>query len=514
MPGGTLSRTYLDNTRRGTILVRKNDVKRTKIVCTIGPASSDEKTIREMIRAGMDVARINFSHGEHDTHAANIALIRRIAEEEDAIVAILGDLQGPKIRLGKIANEPITLEKGDKLTLTTRSADGTNMVFPLPHPEFVKDVKAGHRLLLDDGALEFKVLTKQNDDLVAEVVVGGPLSSRKGISAPESHLTLSAITDKDRADVEFALQQRVDYVAMSFVRSGNDMRELRWLVRHLEGEVALIAKIEKREAIDNIDDILEASDGVMVARGDLGVETPAEAVPIHQKEIIRRCNAVGKPVITATQMLNSMIVSPRPTRAEASDVANAIFDGTDAVMLSGETASGKYPVTAVETMATIATIAEAHLKVDARQNLGQRQFSIKGHELVSDATSAAASQIAEELGAKLIVTATWTGYTSRQVARTRPVTPILCVTPNDETQRRMALVWGVMPIIVPQFETVDEMIQKIVQAAYDSRMIEYGDVLIIIAGLPFGAGGHTNFLKIHTVGEAGEVLERAVPLAE
>src|SRR5713226_8882901 len=482
-------------------LVRKFDVKRTKIVCTIGPASSDEKTIREMIRAGMDVARINFSHGEYDTHAQNIATIRRVAAEEEAVVAILGDLQGPKIRLGKIANEPVTLEKGDKLTLTTRDADGSNMVFPLPNPEFVKDVKAGNRLLLDDGQLEFKVISKQNDDLNCEVVVGGPLSSRKGISAPEAHFTFSSITDKDRADAEFALKQHVDYLAMSFVRSGSDMQELRWLIRHLEGDAALIAKIEKREAIDNFDDVLDASDGIMVARGDLGVETPAEAVPIHQKEIIRRCNDAGKPVITATQMLNSMIVSPRPTRAEASDVANAIFDGTDAVMLSGETASGKYPVISVETMATIAQIAAAHLKVDARQNFSQRQFNVKGFELVSDATSAAASQIAEQLNAKLIVTATWTGYTARQVARTRPLTPILCVTPNAETHRRMALVWGVLPQMVPEFATIDEMIHKVVQTAYEARLIEYGEMMIIIAGLPFGAGGHTNFLKIHTVGE-------------
>jgi pyruvate kinase len=487
-------------------LVRKFDVKRTKIVCTIGPASSDEKILREMILAGMDVARINFSHGDYETHARNIQLIRRLADEEDAVVAIMCDLQGPKIRLGRIANEPVTLQKGDRLTLTSRAADGTDMVFPLPHPEFIKDVKAGHRLLLDDGQLEFKVVSKQLDDLLCEVVVGGPLSSRKGVSAPESHLTLSAITEKDRADVEFALKEKAEYLAMSFVRSGDDMRELRWLCRHLEGDVALIAKIEKREAIESIGDILEASDGIMVARGDLGVETPAEAVPIHQKEIIRRCNAVGKPVITATQMLNSMIVSPRPTRAEASDVANAIFDGTDAVMLSGETAAGKYPVIAVETMATIATIAEAHLKIDAREKFGQHKFTVKGFEVVSDATSHAASQIAEEL----IVTATWTGYTARQVGRGRPVTPILCVTPNETTYRRMALVWGVIPLMVPEFHTIDEMIEKIVTAAYGSRLVDYGDLLVIIAGVPFGAGGHTNFLKIHRVGEAGEVPEQAL----
>ncbi len=465
-----------------------------------------------MIRAGMDVARINFSHGDYDTHARNINLIRKLAEEEDAVVAIMCDLQGPKIRLGKLANEPVSLNKGDRLTLTARDADGTNNVFPLPHPEFIKDVKVGHRLLLDDGQLEFKVISKQLDDLVCEVVVGGPLSSRKGVSAPESRLTLSAITEKDRADVEFAIKEKADYIAMSFVRSGDDMRELRWLVRHLEGSIGLIAKIEKREAIESFSDILEASDGIMVARGDLGVETPAEAVPVHQKQIIRQCNAVGKPVITATQMLNSMIVSPRPTRAEASDVANAIFDGSDAVMLSGETAAGKFPVIAVETMAMIASIAEAHLNSEAREKFGQHDFSVKGFELISDATSHAATQIAEELNARLIVTATWTGYTSRQVARARPVTPILCVTPNDETYRRMALVWGVLPIMVPEFETIDEMIQKIVLAAYDSRLVDYGDMLIIIAGLPFGAGGHTNFLKIHTVGEAGEVTERPAPV--
>jgi len=492
-------------------VVKKFDVKRTKIVCTIGPASSDEKVLREMIRAGMDVARINFSHGDYSTHARNIETIRRLADDEEAVVGIMCDLQGPKIRLGRIANEPITLQKGDKLTLTTRNVDGTNNVFPLPHPEFIKDVRPGHRLLLDDGQLEFKVVSKHLDDLICEVVVGGPLSSRKGVSAPESRLTLSAITDKDRADVEFAIKQRADYIAMSFVRSGDDMRELRWLCRHLEGDVALIAKIEKREAIEAIDDVLEASDGVMVARGDLGVETPAEAVPIHQKEIIRRCNAAGKPVITATQMLNSMIVSPRPTRAEASDVANAIFDGTDAVMLSGETAAGKYPVIAVETMATIATIAEAHLNVDAHLKFGQRQIDMKSFEVISDATSYAATQIAEQLNAKLIVTASWQGYTARQVARARPITPILCVTPNEITYRRMALVWGVLPIMVPEFGTIDEMIEKIVQAAHDSRLVEYGDRLVIIAGVPFGAGGHTNFLKIHTVGEAGEVPENAVP---
>ena len=489
-------------------MVRKLDTKRTKIVCTIGPSSSDEDTLRAMIRAGMDVARINFSHGEDETHIANIERIRRIAQEEDAVVAILCDLQGPKIRLGKLAKEPVMLKRGDKLVLTTRDVDGSNNVFPLPNPEFVRDVKTGNRLLLDDGQLEFRVIGKQNEDLTCEVVVGGPLSSRKGVSAPESHLTFSALTDKDRHDVETALKVKADYLAMSFVRSGDDMRELRWLCRHLGGDIALISKIEKRDAIDNLDDILAASDAVMVARGDLGVETPAEEVPIHQKEIIRRCNLARKPVITATQMLQSMVSNLRPTRAEASDVANAIFDGSDAVMLSNETATGQYPVAAVETMATIAHIAEEHLKTDARQDFAASSAINNSSllESMSDATSRAACQIAEALKVKLIITSTLSGYTARCVARQRPNRPILCVTPDPVTQRLMALVWGVYPVIVPQFSTMDEMLRIVIQAAYDKELVKVDDLVVVIAGVPFGTGGGTNFVKIHLVGESGEVV--------
>jgi pyruvate kinase len=502
-------------------VVKKTDTKRTKIVCTIGPASSDEAVLRELIRAGMDVARINFSHGEHETHAQNIQLIRRLAVEEDAVIAILGDLQGPKIRLGKLAADvPVAI--GERVTLTLRQADGTDKVFPLPHPEFVKDVRAGHKLLLDDGQLEFKVLTRTNDDLVCEVTVGGVVSSRKGVSAPESRLTLSAITDKDRADVKFALQAGVDFIAMSFVRHGNDLRELRWLCRYLGfDDVALCAKIEKREAIENFEDVLANSEAIMVARGDLGVETPAEEVPIHQKNIIQRCNEVGKPVITATQMLQSMITNPRPTRAEASDVANAIFDGSDAVMLSGETASGQYPIDAVRTMATIAKIAEQHFESSSRSDWMERLVRGMGEGIIdptsgesfSVATSRAASQIADILGAQYIVTTTWTGSTARQVSRTRPRTRIMCVTPNETTWRRMALVWGVYPIVVPEFGTIDDMIRVIVRTVYDQQLVEYNDVLVMIAGAPFGVGGHANFLKIHKVGDLGEVPDQRAETA-
>ncbi|MBE2270065.1 MAG: pyruvate kinase [Anaerolinea sp.] len=479
--------------------------KRTKIVATIGPTSREEETIRQMIRTGLDVARINFSHGDHETHSKAIDDVRRIAYEEGAVVAILCDIQGPKIRIGKIANEPLVLQAGDKITLTLDDADGTNNVVSLPHPEFVRDIKAGMPLLLDDGKMEFVVRATSNRSLICEVVVPGNLTSRKGVSAPNARLTLSAITEKDRADVEFAISKNTEYIAMSFVRSEDDIREMRWLIRHLGGNAAIIAKIEKHEALENIESIIDASDGIMVARGDLGVETPAEEVPYHQKRIIRMCNNTGKPVITATQMLNSMVDNPRPTRAEASDVYNAIVDGTDAVMLSNETASGSYPVRAVETMVNIAAIAEQHITRGGVVDRTIVKGDLEGREAISDAISQATCQIAETLNCKAIVTSTLTGYTSRRVAKERPRTPILCVTPNEITYRRMALVWGVFPLMVPEFDTIDEMIGIVVRAAVNNRLVQLGDPLVILAGVPFGIGGQTNFLKIHTVGETGEL---------
>lgn len=480
------------------------DGKRTKIVATIGPRSCDEATIRELIRKGMDVARINFSHGSQETHSETIDVIRRVAAEENAVVAIMCDLQGPKIRIGCVPHEPLMLKPGDTVTLTLDEPEGDDpYIIALPHPEFIKDIEVGMQLLLDDGNLEFSVREANAHSLTCEVVIGGPLMSRKGVTAPKARLSLSAITDKDRADTRFALQQQADYLAMSFVRSADDIRELRWLIRHLGGETAIIAKIEKREAIDAIEAIIAAADGVMVARGDLGVETSAEEVPVYQKRIIQLCNNASKPVITATQMLSSMVDSPRPTRAEASDVFNAIVDGTDAVMLSNETAIGSYPVEAVATMANIALIAEKHLPV-RRTKRALARTGAGGREVISDAIGQATTQIAETLNCRAIVTATMTGYTARRVAKERPDTPILCVTPSETTCRRMALVWGVIPIIIPRFATIDELITLIVQTASKNKLLRHGDTLIIIAGVPFGVGGHTNFLKIHMVGESGE----------
>lgn len=488
------------------MLTNQLDNKRTKIVATIGPASRNEEIIRRMIQAGMDVARINFSHGDHEKHGETIDMVRRISHEVGAVVAIMCDIQGPKIRLGEIANEPIMLNKGDRLTLTLDEADGTDNVISLPHPEFVRDIKNGMQLLLDDGNLEFVVREVTGRNLVCEVVIGGALTSRKGISAPTARLTLSAITAKDREDIEFALKKNADYIAMSFVRSEEDIRELRWLMRHLGGDSAVIAKIEKHEALENIEAIINASEGIMVARGDLGVETPAQEVPYQQKRIIKLCNAASKPVITATQMLSSMVESPRPTRAEASDVYNAIVDGTDAVMLSNETAAGMYPVESVETMATIAVIAEQHVWDNRPQQWDSRRFELgSGDDNIADAISEATYHISVALKPRAIVTSTLTGYTARRVARERPQTPILCVTPNETTYRRMALVWGVLPLLVKQFSTVDEMIRVIVEASHNADLVKHGDTLIIIAGVPFGLGGQTNLLKIHRVGEYGEL---------
>ncbi len=470
-------------------------------MATIGPSSSDEVTIRQMIRAGLNVARINFSHGEHEEHGARVDLVRRIAEEEGVVIGILCDIQGPKIRIGKIESGGLTLATGDKVTLTLDpDANGTNNTIALPHPEFVRDLTPGMQLLLDDGNLEFEVEEVSGQNLYCRVVIGGLLTSRKGVMAPKARLTLSAITDKDRDDIEYALSKQADYIAMSFVRSADDIREMRWLIRHLGGEdTAIIAKIEKHEALQNIESIIAASEGIMVARGDLGIETPAEEVPFHQKRIINLCNEASKPVITATQMLNSMVDSPRPTRAEASDVYNAIVDGTDAVMLSNETAAGKYPVASVQTMANIAAIAEQHLESPGGSTWSSLRTREISSESTADAVSEATYHISEALSPRAIVTATMSGYTARRVARERPRTPIICVTPVETTYRRMSLVWGVTPLLIPEFNTIDAMISTVVNTVTDAKLVRRGDVILIIAGVPFGIGGQTNFLKLHRI---------------
>ncbi|MBN1423089.1 pyruvate kinase [Candidatus Fermentibacteria bacterium] len=468
--------------------------RRTKIICTIGPASSSPEMIRALIRAGMNLARINFSYGDHATKAEAIATIRRIADEECRLVGILADLQGPKLRVGALPLEGMELIQGATVRLCAGEPASVDTV-PVPHPGLLRDLREGQRVLFDDGALEVQVIDVGDGCVKSRVVTGGRLMARKGINVPGGSLSMSAVTAKDREDLAFAIQQKADFVALSFVRRPSDICELRQLVEHAKADMAIIAKIEKPEALDAFDSILEEADAVMVARGDLGVETPAEEVPFHQKRIIRACNRVGKPVITATQMLQTMIESPYPTRAEASDVANAILDGTDAVMLSGETAVGHYPVEAVETMARICLHAESHELPGA-----PIETAPEGPSSITRAISAAAVQIARGLDAKAIVTPTMSGTTARMVARHRPPMPIVAMTPNRTTLRHLALVWGVTPVLVPEPETTDVLIAGMLARVQDLGLAGWGERIVLTAGIPFGGGGETNTLQVHTVG--------------
>jgi pyruvate kinase len=467
--------------------------KRTKIVCTIGPASRAPETLRRMIHAGLDVARINFSHGTPAERAEDFATVRRIAREERALVAIMADLQGPKLRIGQVDPEPLRLAAGDRVVLTAYAAKGEKGRVEFPHPETIAALKAGDRLVVGDGELELVVREKRPSQLLCEAAVGGDLYSHKGVSVPPGTPIGSALTPKDREDVDFALEQGADFLALSFVRSGRDVLELRSLIESRGGSAAIVAKIEKREALQDFASILDASDAVMVARGDLGTEIPVEEVPFRQKEIIRECNAAGKPVITATQMLQSMIDHPQPTRAETSDAANAVLDGTDAVMLSGETAVGRYPVASVETLAKIAaTVEEKMLPWVGRPNFAESRH----REPITDAISNATVTIARELGARLILTSTSSGYTARQVARERPAQPIVAFTQSEATLRQLALSWGVVPLPSPLFAHSDALLEGMTRTALSTGLATKGDLVVITGGLPRGGGGRTNFLKI------------------
>jgi len=468
---------------------------KTKIVCTIGPASCERDVLRELIREGMDVARINFSHGTHAEHEATISQVRQAATEAKAVVAIMADLQGPKLRIGRLA-EHLQLSVGDWVSFTDQPADGSHNVLPLPHPEVISGARVGQRLLLDDGAIELEIREVRPLALVCIVAVGGRLTSHKGVAVPDGVIAISALTDKDRVDAKFAVSQGVDFLALSFVRSPDDVRELRSLLRSYgpDGErVHIVAKIESRHAVERFAEILPLVNAVMVARGDLGVELSPQEVPLHQKEIIRRCNWAGVPVITATQMLQSMIESPRPTRAEASDVANAILDGTDAVMLSAETAAGRFPVEAVQMIREISTVVEDRM---LERTTGFPK-PIEHVHPVTDAICDATAQIAAELDVQLIATATWSGYTARQIARKRPKQAIVAFTPDPIVQRQLALVWGVSPLLVPAFENTDSLLEVVSRTLIDGGDGHPGDWIILTGGFPVGGGGKTNFIKVH-----------------
>ncbi len=466
--------------------------KRTKIIATIGPASSSPTIIARLIRAGMDAARLNFSHGERRDHTWRIQLIRNEAEKAGKQIAIIQDLQGPKLRVGVMQNDAVPLKRGDMLTLTTKKVTGTVDMVSVTYPRLTKDLKTGDVVLLDDGRLELRVTRKDAHCLTCRVVRGGVLKSHKGVNLPGARLSLPSLSRKDKDDLRFGVKQGVDYIALSFVRSAKDILLTRKFVRSLGANIPIIAKIEKPEAIRNLDEIICAADGIMVARGDLGVEMSPEQVPLLQKKIIEACHWEEKPVITATQMLESMIENPLPTRAETSDVANAILDGTDCVMLSGETAMGKYPVQAVSTMARIA------LQVETSVNPWPPDEDVSGPD---ESVAHAACRAAEEQQAQAVVTFTQSGSTALLVSKHRPRMSIIAPTPFEHIARRMSLYWGVKPVVLRPKKTTDDMIAGVEQIMLKKKLAKEHDVIVITAGVPIGVAGSTNMMKIHRVGE-------------
>ncbi len=476
-----------------------------KIVCTLGPSSQTKEKITALIEAGMNVARLNFSHGTHEDHAMMIALIRETADEMGVTISILQDLQGPKLRIGQLSGGKINLEAGDEVTLSsskTFMTDPEDIFIPFEVPDLHKALQPGNHILLDDGHLEMIVQSVTGEKIEAKVILGGKLSSHKGVNLPGANLNIPAFTEKDRKDLMFGLQQEVDLVAISFVKCSQDITQVRNAIQELatkEGlkKTPIIAKLERPEALEDLEGIMTVTDGVMVARGDLGVEMSPASVPIAQKEIIACANAHGKMVITATQMLDSMINNPRPTRAEATDVANAIFDGTDAVMLSGETAAGKYPVESVKMMDAIVRKAEAN-----REAWGNRHFEIKTDQ-ESDAVSItrAAKELANDRNVVAIIVFTQSGKTARLMSKARPDVPIMAFTPELRTYQQMGLYWGVTPLLVPYADTLETMIKHVETAIATSTHLEKGQQVILISGFPVGAMRQPNLALLHKLGD-------------
>lgn len=472
-------------------------MRKTKIVCTIGPASDAPEVMREMITAGMDVARLNFSHGTHQQHLERIRRLRQVAEEVGKDLAIMLDTKGPEIRTGYFQGGKALLVNGSRVVLTTREVEGDAGCFSVTYRGLPKAVRPGNTILLDDGRITLKVVEVGEEEVTCEVVVGGELKDQKGVNLPGVLVDLPSLTDKDIADINFGIDHGVDFIAASFIRRAADVIAIRRVLEARDAHIQIISKIESEEGINNLSEIIRVSDGLMVARGDMGVEVSPEEVPLIQKMIIARCNRVGKPVITATQMLESMINSPRPTRAEASDVANAIFDGTDAVMLSGESAAGRYPVEAVRMMASIAERTEQAL--DYEQRL-QKQTATMPHT-ITDAISHATCTIAHDLGVAAIITATKSGFTARMVSKYRPKAPVVAVTPGPEVCRKLAVVWGVQPLLAPAYSNTDEMMKAAVDASLERGFIKSGDLVVITAGVPVNVPGTTNLIKVHVVGQ-------------
>jgi len=471
-------------------------MKKTKIVCTIGPASNNAETLEKLIAEGMNVARLNFSHGTHEDHRRNIDLIKEARVRAERHVAILLDTKGPEIRTGDFAEGQVTLAEGQSFTLKASETQGDANTCSISYKDLYKYVSEGDRILIDDGLVEMAVKRIEGGDIACEVLNGGTIKNKKGVNVPGVKTDLPAVSDKDYEDILFGIENDVDFIAASFVRTADDVSEIRKILAENGGRhIRIIAKIENAEGVDNIDAIIAAADGVMVARGDLGVEIPMEEVPLIQKKIISRCNLAGKPVITATQMLDSMMRNPRPTRAEVADVANAIFDGTDAIMLSGETAAGKYPVESVAKMRDIALAAEAELNYAA---MLFHRSGIKDTG-VTDAIGYATCASAQGLKATAILTPTTSGYTPGVVSKFRPKAPIIAATTSERTARRLALTWGVYPIIF-SYDDPSENIGKSVMAAMKAGHVGLNELIIITAGVPAGIEGNTNMMLVHIVG--------------
>jgi len=471
-------------------------IRKTKIVATVGPVSSSAKMLQRLMVAGVDIFRLNFSHGENEEKRDLIARIREVSAALGREVGILGDLQGPKIRTGKMRDGAMPLSKGDEVIISTADRLGEDGIIPTIYKDLPRDVRPGSRILLDDGLLELKVTAIQGDDVSCVVVTGGILKNNKGINLPGVQVSAPSLTDKDRIDLAFCLEEDVDYIALSFVRTAEDVEEMKRIISASGKQVPIVAKIEKPEALRNFNKILKVTDAVMVARGDLGVEIQAEKVPIYQKKIIDACNRAGKPVITATQMLDSMVKNPRPTRAETSDVANAIIDGTDAVMLSAETASGDYPIESVETMVKVA------LDVEHTSFIRQPEHGPELSRGVAQSVAESACRAAEALNARAIVVFTQSGSTAALISHYRPSTPIIAFTNSTQIRRRLSLFWGVRSTEIGIMENTDQQIFEVEKRLFASGFRK-GELVVITMGIPIETRGSTNLMKVHKLGTHG-----------
>ncbi|MGB4504149.1 MAG: pyruvate kinase [Syntrophaceticus sp.] len=472
-------------------------MRKTKIVCTIGPASDSLEMMKNLIEAGMNVARLNFSHGTHEEHEERIKRLHQAAEETQKVLAIMLDTKGPEIRTGYMQGDRVFLQEGSRVTLTTEEIIGDANRFSINNDQLPRAVAPGDTIMIADGMLHLEVLSSTDTEIECKVIVGGELGNQKNVNVPGVALDLPSLTEKDIKDIHFGIDHNVDLIAASFVRRASDVLAIRRILESRVANINIISKIENEEGVNNLDEIIKVSNGIMVARGDMGVVIPPQEVPLIQKTIIRKCNRIGKPVVTATQMLDSMIRNPRPTRAEASDVANAIFDGTDVVMLSGETAIGKYPLEAVRMMSRIAERTEEAL--DYKSLLVKRGAEMP--RTTTDAISHATCTIAQDLGAAAIITSTKSGFTARMVSKYRPRAPIIAVSPDDRVLRKLCLVWGAQPLGVAEIYSTDEMIKQAVDACLAKGFIKCGDLLVITAGVPVGVPGTTNLIKVHIVGE-------------